>query len=72
MSNAARLKILIAAIALLALAVWQFPVAEWLTGLVRWIEANRGIAWIVFVVRGAMAASNGESYRYPMTIRLFS
>lgn len=55
MSNRTRLIILVSAIALLALAVWQFPVAEWLTGLVRWIEANRNIAWIVFI--GAYVAA---------------
>lgn len=55
MSNRTRLIILVSAIALLVLAVWQFPVAEWLTGLVRWIEANRNIAWIVFI--GAYVAA---------------
>lgn len=55
MNNRTRLIILVSAIALLALAVWQFPVAEWLTGLVRWIEANRNIAWIVFI--GAYVAA---------------
>ena len=31
-----------------------------------------GPLWLYWVVRGAMAASNGQSYRYPLTLRLFS
>lgn len=31
-----------------------------------------GPAWLYFVIRGAMAASNGQAYRYPLTMRLFS
>ncbi len=30
------------------------------------------IAWIVFVVKASMAASRGEYYRYPLTIRMVS
>ena len=30
------------------------------------------IAWLVFVVLAAMAASRGEYYRYPLTVRLVS
>lgn len=30
------------------------------------------IAWLVFMVKASMAASRGEYYRYPMTIRLVS
>lgn len=31
-----------------------------------------GIAWIVLTIRGAIAASNGDTYRYPFTIRFVS
>ena len=30
------------------------------------------IAWIVFMVKAAMAASRGEWYRYPLTVRMVS
>lgn len=29
-----------------------------------------GIAWIVFVILGAMKASNGETYKFPLTIKM--
>lgn len=29
-----------------------------------------GIAWVVFVILGAMKASNGETYKFPMTIKM--
>jgi uncharacterized Tic20 family protein len=29
-----------------------------------------GIAWLVLTIMGAIAANNGEKYRYPMTLRL--
>jgi uncharacterized Tic20 family protein len=29
-----------------------------------------GIAWLVFTIIGAVKSSNGEFYRYPMTLRL--
>lgn len=29
-----------------------------------------GIAWLVFVILAAMRASNGQPYRYPLTIRM--
>ena len=29
-----------------------------------------GILWLVFTIQGAMAASRGETYRYPMSLRL--
>lgn len=29
-----------------------------------------GIAWLVFAIIGAVKASNGETYRYPLTLRL--
>ena len=31
-----------------------------------------GILWLVFTIQGASAASRGEAYRYPMSIRLVS
>ena len=30
------------------------------------------IAWIVFLIKASMAASRGEYYRYPLTVRLVS
>ena len=29
-----------------------------------------GIAWLVFTIIAAVKASNGERYRYPLTLRL--
>ena len=29
-----------------------------------------GILWLVFTIQGAMAASRGQAYRYPMSIRI--
>ncbi|MFQ5966324.1 MAG: DUF4870 domain-containing protein [Acidimicrobiia bacterium] len=34
--------------------------------------AALGIAWLVFVIIAAIAASRGEEYQYPLTIRLVS
>jgi uncharacterized protein len=31
-----------------------------------------GIGWLVFTIIGSVKASNGEDYRYPLTIRLVS
>lgn len=31
-----------------------------------------GVLWLVFTIQAAMAASRGEMYRYPMSIRLVS
>jgi uncharacterized protein len=28
-----------------------------------------GIAWLVLVVLGSVAANNGEKYKYPLTIK---
>ena len=36
------------------------------------VLAAIAIAWIVFVIIGAVRANNGEAYRYPMTIRMVS
>lgn len=43
-------------------------------GLVVFIPAAIGffVAWVVFMVQGAMAASRGQHYRYPLTIRMVS
>jgi len=37
-------------LALLALAAFTLPVAEWFTALAEWIQANRGISWLVFML----------------------
>lgn len=31
-----------------------------------------GIAWLVLVILGSVAANNGESYKYPLTIKFIS
>jgi uncharacterized Tic20 family protein len=31
-----------------------------------------GIAWLVLVILGSVAANNGESYKYPLTIEFIS
>ncbi len=31
-----------------------------------------GVCWLVFTIIGAVKASNGEDYRYPLTIRMVS
>jgi len=31
-----------------------------------------GICWLVFTIMGSIKASNGEEYRYPLTIRMVS
>jgi uncharacterized Tic20 family protein len=31
-----------------------------------------GIFWLVFTIIGSVRASNGEDYRYPLTIRMVS
>ncbi len=46
---------LIGAIVVLGVAAWQFPIAEWLTSLVQWIDANKQTAWIVFIVAYVLA-----------------
>ena len=40
----------------LVAAVTVFPVAEWLTSLLEWIQANPGISWLVFMVVYILAA----------------
>jgi uncharacterized Tic20 family protein len=30
------------------------------------------IAWLAFVINGAIKASNGVSHKFPLTIRFFS
>ena len=49
MQSKQKILIFIAAIIGLGVAAWQFPIAEWLTSLVQWIEKNRETAWIVFI-----------------------
>ena len=34
------------------------------------IPIGLGIAWIVFVILGAVKASNGETYQFPLTIKM--
>lgn len=41
--------VLVGAIALLGIAATQFPIAQWLTSLVGWIDANKQTAWLVFI-----------------------
>ena len=45
-------------------------------GLALFVLIPLGIAvfilWLVFLIQGAMQASRGQSYRYPLTIRLIS
>ena len=31
-----------------------------------------GILWLVFTIIGSIKGSNGEDYRYPLTIRMVS
>ncbi len=31
-----------------------------------------GVLWLVFTIIGSIKASNGEDYRYPLTIRMVS
>lgn len=39
-----------AVLGLLALAAFTLPISDWLTALVNWIDTNRGISWLVFVL----------------------
>lgn len=43
-------------------------------GLVVFVPVSIGlmIAWLVFTIKGALAASRGETYRYPMSYRMVS
>lgn len=43
-------------------------------GLIVFIPAAIGfaIAWLVFMIKASMAASRGEYYRYPLTVRVVS
>ncbi len=50
MKSKQKLAVLVTAIVLLVIAAWQFPIVDWLTGLVQWIDANRQTAWLVFIV----------------------
>jgi len=35
---------------LLAVAAFTLPIADWLRALAEWIDANRGISWLVFIL----------------------
>ncbi|MEM7610285.1 MAG: TVP38/TMEM64 family protein [Pseudomonadota bacterium] len=49
MSSTQKIILFVVAIAALLLAAWQLPIVERLTDLVRWIEANKQTAWLVFI-----------------------
>jgi len=49
MFKSGKLWLLLAALILLLLAIWQLPVADWLQLAVRWIDAHPGWAWIAFI-----------------------
>lgn len=34
------------------------------------LPVGLGIAWVVFVILGAVKASNGETYEFPLTIKM--
>lgn len=34
------------------------------------IPLGLGIAWLVYVILGAVKASNGETYKFPLTIKM--
>ncbi len=36
------------------------------------IALGLAIAWLVFTIKGSLAASRGETYRYPMSFRMIS
>lgn len=55
MQSKQKILVLVGAIAVLGIAAWQFPIAEWLTSLVQWIEANRETAWVVFIATYILA-----------------
>ena len=55
MTSRQKALLLIAAVVLLGIAATQFPIADWLTGLVRWIDAHKETAWLVFI--GAYVAA---------------
>jgi len=57
-------------ITVLIAAVVSFILIFVLVGFV--LLAIVGIAWLVCTILGAMAASRGEAYRYPLTLRLVS
>ena len=48
-SNRTRILIFVGVLLLLAAAAFTLPVSDWLTALVEWIGANRGISWLVFI-----------------------
>jgi len=40
----------VAILGLLAVAAFTLPVADWFTSLAEWIDANRSISWLVFML----------------------
>ncbi|MEM9173314.1 MAG: TVP38/TMEM64 family protein [Pseudomonadota bacterium] len=49
MSNTYKIAALIIVIIGLIVLATQFPVVDWLTSLLQWIEQNRQTAWLVFI-----------------------
>ena len=39
---------------------------------INWLLPIVGIWWLVFSIIGSVKSANGELYRYPLTIRMFS
>jgi len=48
-SNTGRLLGFVGVLVLLAIAAFTLPITDWLTALVEWIGANKGISWLVFI-----------------------
>jgi uncharacterized Tic20 family protein len=57
-------------ITVLIAAIVSFILVFVLIGLV--LLAIVGIVWLVCTILGTVAASRGEAYRYPLTLRLVS
>ena len=49
-SNTSKIVGFVVVLGLLALAALTLPIVEWLTALVGWIDANRSISWLVFLL----------------------
>lgn len=45
-----KLLVFVAVLAALLVAAFLLPIADWLAGLFAWVEANRAISWLVFIV----------------------
>ncbi|MEL1263873.1 DUF4870 domain-containing protein [Pseudoxanthomonas putridarboris] len=58
-------------IAVVALTIVGTILLIVLIGFLFYLAAGAiGIAWLVFTIIAAIKASNGEAYRYPLTLRL--